>query len=106
MLQVLTSLITISLINARLFGEIHDHAAVLEERVASRTAELQSQKEQTEAILSSVADAVLVFDLDGNLVLANPQAQLLMAGEWSRTGWRLNRHGDCPAGYHAFAGIR
>jgi two-component system phosphate regulon sensor histidine kinase PhoR len=83
MLQVLTSLITISIINARLFGEIHDHTVVLEERVANRTAELQSQKEQTEAILSSVADAVLVFDLDGNLVLANPQAQLLMAGEWS-----------------------
>ncbi len=83
MLQVLTSLIAISLINARLFGEIHDHAAALEERVAGRTAELQSQKEQTEAILSSVADAVLVFDLDGQLVLANPQAQLLMASEWS-----------------------
>ncbi|MCK5052810.1 MAG: GAF domain-containing protein, partial [Anaerolineales bacterium] len=46
MLQVLTSLIAISLINARLFGEIHDHAAALEERVESRTAELQSQKEQ------------------------------------------------------------
>ncbi|TET97883.1 MAG: GAF domain-containing sensor histidine kinase [Anaerolineales bacterium] len=83
MLQVLTSLIAISLINARLFGEIHDHAAALEERVESRTAELQSQKEQTEAILSSVADAVLVFDLEGDLVMANPQAQLLMAGEWS-----------------------
>jgi len=83
MLQILTSLIAISIINARLFGEIHDHAAALEERVASRTAELQSQKEQTEAILRSVADAVLVFDLEGNLVLANPQAQSLMAGEWS-----------------------
>ena len=83
MLQILTSLIAISLINARLFGEIHDHAAALEERVASRTAELQSQQEQTEAILRSVADAVLVFDLEGNLVMANPQAQNLMAGEWS-----------------------
>jgi len=83
MLQVLTSLIAISLVNARLFGEIHDHAAALEERVASRTAELQSQKEQTEAILRSVADAVLVFDLAGDLVMANPQAQNLMAGEWS-----------------------
>ncbi len=83
MLQVLTSLIAISLINARLFGEIHDHAAALEERVESRTAELQSQKEQTEAILRSVADAVLVFDLEGDLVMANSQAQNLMAGEWS-----------------------
>ena len=83
MLQVLTSLIAISLINARLFGEIHDHAAELEERVASRTAELQSQQEQTEAILRSVADTVLVFDLEGDLVMANPQAQNMMAGEWS-----------------------
>ena len=83
MLQVLTSLIAVSLVNARLFGEIYDHAAALEERVASRTAELQSQKEQTEAILRSVADAVLVFDLDGELVMANLQAQNLMAGEWS-----------------------
>ncbi len=78
--QVLAAQIAISFANARLFAEVRAHAAQLEERVTIRTTEIRSQKERTEAILRSVADAVLVLDLNGRLVLANPVAQRLLEG--------------------------
>jgi two-component system phosphate regulon sensor histidine kinase PhoR len=82
-LQVLAAQLGISLVNARLFSEVRSHAAKLEQRVAERTEELRSQKERTEAILRSVADAVMVLDLEGRLVLANPMAQSLLSRAWS-----------------------
>ncbi len=82
-LQILAAQLGISLVNARLFSEVRAHAAKLEQRVAERTDELQSQKERTEAILRSVADGVMVLDLEGRLVLANPTAQALLSGVWS-----------------------
>jgi two-component system phosphate regulon sensor histidine kinase PhoR len=77
-LQVLAAQIAISVINARLFNEISRHASELESRVEKRTQELQSQKERTEAILGSVADAILVLDLNGEVALANPPGQELL----------------------------
>ncbi|TFH36336.1 MAG: GAF domain-containing protein [Anaerolineales bacterium] len=82
-LQVLAAQLGISLVNARLFSEVRAHAAKLEQRVSERTDELQSQKDRTEAILRSVADAVMVLNLEGRLVLANPTAQTLLSGPWS-----------------------
>ncbi len=82
-LQVLAAQLGISLVNARLFSEVRAHAAKLEQRVEERTNELQSQKERTEAILRSVADAVMVLDLEGRLILANPMAQSLLSRAWS-----------------------
>lgn len=81
LLQVLAAQVAISIANARLFAEVRAHAAQLEARVTARTAEIRSQKERTEAILRSVADAVVVLDLDGQLVMANPVAQALLEGE-------------------------
>lgn len=80
-LQVLAAQIAISVVNAKLFNEIRSHAVKLESRVVRRTEELQSQKERTEAILTSVADAVLVLDLNGDVVLTNPPAEELLRGE-------------------------
>ena len=80
LLQVLAAQVAISIANARLFAEVRAHAAQLEARVTARTAEIRSQKERTEAILRSVADAVLVLDLEGQLVLTNPVAQGLLEG--------------------------
>jgi two-component system sensor histidine kinase ResE len=80
MLQVLAAQVAISFANARLFAEVRAHAAQLEARVTARTAEIRSQKERTEAILRSVADAVVVLDLEGELVLTNPVAQTLLEG--------------------------
>ena len=83
MLQALAAQVAISFANARLFAEVRAHAAQLEARVTARTAEIRSQKERTEAILRSVADAVVVLDLEGNLVLTNPVAQTLLEGPTS-----------------------
>ncbi len=77
-LRVLAAQIAISVVNARLFNEIREHANELESRVELRTRELQSQKERTEAILRSVADAILVLDLSGSVVLTNPPGQELL----------------------------
>lgn len=77
-LQVLAAQIAISVVNARLFNEIRSHAVKLESRVEQRTQELQSQKERTEAILRSVADAILVLDMDGAVVMTNPPGQELL----------------------------
>ncbi len=80
LVQALAAQVAISVVNARLFAEVRSHAAQLEARVTARTAEIRSQKERTEAILRSVADAVVVMSLEGELVLANPVAQDLLGG--------------------------
>lgn len=82
-LRVLAAQIAISVVNARLFNEIRSHALELESRVELRTQELQSQKERTEAILRSVADAILVLDLQGEVVLTNPPGQELLTHDQS-----------------------
>lgn len=83
LLQILAAQVAISFANARLFSEVRAHAAQLEARVAARTAEIRSEKERTEAILRSVADAVVVLDLHGRVILANPIAETLLASEHS-----------------------
>jgi GAF domain-containing protein len=77
-MQTLADQLAISISNARLFDEVRRHTDELESRVVERTAEIAAQKEQTEAILRSVADAVIVTDLDGAIVQANPPAQRLL----------------------------
>lgn len=55
-----------------LLTRLIQYAAELEERVNERTAELHSSKERVEAILASVGDGVIVTDLDGKIIRANP----------------------------------
>jgi signal transduction histidine kinase len=62
--------------------ESAQRAEGLEARVAERTAEIRREKERTEAILRSVADAVVVLDLQGDVALTNPMADLLLNGGW------------------------
>ncbi len=71
----------IAIKNARLLEQAQRHAAELEERVAERTAEIRAQQERITAILDSVADAVVVTDLQGQVVLANPVARWLLEVE-------------------------
>ena len=44
----------------------------LEEQVAARTAEIESEKEKSEAILRNVSDAILMTDEEMRIVYANP----------------------------------
>ena len=64
--------------NARLYEALTEYAASLETRVAERTAEIRREQERTITILNSVADAVLVTDLAGAIVLTNPTAEVLL----------------------------
>jgi signal transduction histidine kinase/CheY-like chemotaxis protein/GAF domain-containing protein len=58
----------VAVANARLHGE-------LEERVRRRTEEIRRQRDRTAAILQSVADGVVVTDLDGKIISTNPVAE-------------------------------
>ncbi|MBN1667518.1 MAG: GAF domain-containing protein [Anaerolineales bacterium] len=64
--------------NARLYARLQEYAAELESRVQLRTAELQAAKENIEAILASVPDAVFVLDQNGALLQANQAGQSLL----------------------------
>jgi GAF domain-containing protein/nitrogen-specific signal transduction histidine kinase len=76
-LEPLAAQLAISFQNARLFETVRQQALELEIRVAQRTDEIRQQQERTEAILRSVADAVIVFDLQGHVVMTNPVARTL-----------------------------
>jgi signal transduction histidine kinase len=76
-LEPLAAQLAISFQNARLFETVRQQALELEARVAERTEQIRQQQERTEAILRSVADAVIVFDLMGRVVMTNPMARVL-----------------------------
>lgn len=61
--------------NARLYRELRGYAGQLEERVQERTAEVQAQYARLNAILNSTADGIVVTDVGGEILQANPVAQ-------------------------------
>jgi PAS domain S-box-containing protein len=60
--------------NAQLYQALREHAARLEDQVRNRTAELQTERDRTQAILDSAAEGVIVTDLSGNIEYMNPAA--------------------------------
>ncbi len=76
-LQPLAAQLAISIANARLYEKVRQQTAALEARVHSRTAEIRRQHERTEAILRSVADAVIVLDMQAHMIMSNPVARSL-----------------------------
>jgi len=58
--------------NALLFQQVNDYARNLAAQVEARTAEIRSQKEQTDAILASAADAIIITNADGTIEYVNP----------------------------------
>jgi PAS domain S-box-containing protein len=69
--------------NARLYQELEDYSEFLERAVRERTAELQKEKEQAEAILKGAADAILITDAEGTVVSVNPALE-------TQTGFRAD----------------
>jgi PAS domain S-box-containing protein len=61
--------------NAGLYRKLQRHAEELEANVQERTAQLQAHSARLDAILSSVADGIVVTDAEGNIVQANAVAQ-------------------------------
>ena len=62
----------VSFENALLFQQVNEYAQNLQEKVIERTAEIQKQQEQTEAILESAADAIVITSTDGIIEYTNP----------------------------------
>lgn len=62
--------------NSRLYQQLRSHAEKLEARVQERTAEIQAQYAQLEAILHSSSDGIIVTDSQGNIVRSNPVANI------------------------------
>ncbi|MBN1922819.1 MAG: GAF domain-containing protein [Anaerolineae bacterium] len=61
--------------NARLYRELQDYASELERRVQERTAQIQAQLARLDAILNSTSDGIIVADMQGKILQANPIAQ-------------------------------
>ncbi|OQA19496.1 MAG: Sensor protein kinase WalK [Chloroflexi bacterium ADurb.Bin360] len=61
--------------NARLYRELQDYASELERRVQERTAQIQAQLARLDAILNSTSDGIIVADVQGRILQANPIAQ-------------------------------
>jgi PAS domain S-box-containing protein len=76
-LETAAEQIAVALQNARLHEEIQARAAGLEEIVAERTRELQTERDRTQAILETVGESVVVTDLDGQVLFLNPAATAL-----------------------------
>lgn len=70
--------------NARLHQELQDYAHQLEGRVQERTAQLQVQYAQLEAILRSSSNGIIVADSNGEILHANPIADAWLAQTLSR----------------------
>lgn len=60
--------------NARLYREMLNYAEQLEQRVEERTAQIQAQYAQLEAILHSSSDGIIVTNGEGDIIRANPVA--------------------------------
>lgn len=58
--------------NAFLFQQVNDYAHNLAEQVEARTAEIRTQKEQTDAILAGAADAIVITSAEGTIEYINP----------------------------------
>ena len=63
---------SVAIENALLFQQVNEYAYTLEEKVKERTAEIQKQKEQTDAILESAADAICITSARGVIEYVNP----------------------------------
>jgi GAF domain-containing protein len=81
LLSTIANQVATAIENGLLYRQLKAYAASLERRVAERTIEIARQKERTEAILHSVADAVLVTDPQGAITLTNERARYLLDGQ-------------------------
>lgn len=72
MLEYLGWQASVAIDQAFLFQQLNEYAYTLEEKVEERTAEIQKQKEQTDAILESAADAIFITSAEGIIEYANP----------------------------------
>ena len=78
LLHLLANQISMVAEKARLYEAVLRHAKSLEERVISRTAELEAEKTRFEGTVQSLSEGLLLFDLKNRLTFANDQAPRLL----------------------------
>jgi len=61
----------------QLYQALEHHATTLEETVAQRTRELQTERDRTQAVLQALGEAVVVTDISGTIQYLNPAAVTL-----------------------------
>ena len=79
LMQSIATAIGQALETAQLYQSLQHYADGLEETVALRTHELQTERDHTEAILDASGEAIIVTDMEGIIQYANPAA-LTMTG--------------------------
>ena len=83
LVEPLAATAAIAIENARLYKELHRHAEMLEERVQERASQLQVQYAQSQAVLRSTADGIVVTDSEGEIRQANPVAKTWLTQDFS-----------------------
>lgn len=74
----MVSSVGIAVENARLFREVQTFSRQLERMVVERTRQLAEEKEKSEAILASMADGLLVLDMQDCILTANTVAETML----------------------------
>lgn len=82
----------IAIQNARLFDAVRRHAGELQQRVAERTAELEQERGQLNAILNAMTDGVVFYDHQG-------QARYINRSLAELTGYPLDDWLNAPDGW-------
>jgi len=77
LLQQVADAVAAATENTRLYQAAQEHATQLETKVRKRTAELQAERDRTQAILDSAAEGVIVTDLEGAILYVNPAMERL-----------------------------
>ena len=73
--------LAIGIQQARLYEQVQQHAAELEQRVAERTAELWASETRFRTLFEQAAIGIALIDRDGRVVESNPSLQAMLGYE-------------------------
>lgn len=93
-LSVFADQAAIAIENAQLYETLQNQAALLEQRVNQRTAELQQSKEQLQAIFDSSSDSILLVSVQGLVQQVNLSFYRMFGADCDiidRPVWSLSR---------------
>jgi len=82
-LQMLANQASIAIENARLYQEVQQHASLLESRVEERTAELERERAQLQAILDGIGDGV-IYEEKQEIKYTNHMLTRILDGSFER----------------------
>jgi PAS domain S-box-containing protein len=75
MMQGIADQVAIALQRAQFYERLRHYAEELEERVKARTADLQVERDRTQAILDAAGEGIVMRDLEGHFLYVNARAK-------------------------------